>query len=519
MEASFVKNSLMQKGIKLLFFCMLLVVLWTVLFCFESTSFWLKREYLFSQPVMLWIGLTVISVFCVGISAAKGRKYRHSGWVNLLPWAGLLALELVLCFHAYFITGWDVRGIVETAYALAGGEADLHIGYLSQYPNNVSLVMLFAAIIRVVRILLGNPGMDRCIYVLIAFQCVINTFTGILIQYAARRMTDSARLSWAISIVYMAYIGLSPWLMIPYSDSTALIFPTAILTLYLHRENDRFGKWVWPGIGMLAGIGYLIKPQVLIAAIAIGMVEAARQIAAHKFLVCLKRIGSMALVIGLLAVPGLKLLIEAAPIELRPGRSVNMLHYVMMGLNAETNGSYFYDDVVVTYHAEDKHAAQIAVIQSRLAEMGIKGLGEHLKKKTLTNYADGSFAWGCEGEFYSRWIEYKDEQLSPYLRSIVYTGGSRYKAYQTVLQSIWLALLAGCVLCAWSIGKPRHHKESEDEWCVLMLSIIGITLFQAIFEARARYLYLYAPFYVLMGVGGIWYTIKAVMRRTGIKGS
>jgi len=502
-----------QQGVSWLMGVMILAILALVLFGYEGTSFFLKKVYLASQPVMLSAGLAALLLLCGAIFAAKGGARRRPKWVELIPWAGILALELVLCFHAYFITGWDVRGIVDMAYAIAGGEADMHIGYLSQYPNNVVLVMIFAAIIRAVRMLLGNPGIDRCIYVLIVFQCGINTLTGMTLKSAAKRLTGSDRLSWAIAAVYMAYIGLSPWLMIPYSDSVALFFPTAILALYLCRDCAWSAKWTWPGIGLLTGIGYMIKPQVMIVAIAIGIMETARQIAARRPLMWLKRVGSMMLVTALLAVPGMQLLIKASPIEIRPGHSMNMLHYVMMGLNSQTNGSYLNDDVALTYHAEDKHAAQLPVIRERLTAMGADGLAEHLKKKTLTNYADGSFAWSCEGEFYRQWIDYKDEYLSPYLRSVIYIGGSRYDAYQTMLQSIWLAMLAGCVLCAGWLVKEEDGKTCFDAWCVAMLSVIGITMFQTIFEARARYLYLYAPFYVLLGVSGIWHMIQAVTRR------
>lgn len=502
-----------QRGAALLCGAMLLAILALVLFAYGNTEYWLKRTYLLSQPAMLGAGLAALAALCCGVHAVRSCKCRLPKWTALIPWAGLLAVQLVLCFHAYFITGWDVRGIVDTAYALAGGEADMHIGYLSQYPNNVAIVMLFAAIIRVIRMLLGNPGMDRCIYVLIAFQCVINTMTGMLTGYAAKRLTNSRRLSWCVSVVYMAYVGLSPWLMIPYSDSVALIFPAAILALYLIRGDQRFGRWVWPAIGLLTGIGYMIKPQVLIIAIAIGMVETGRMLIEKKPLLWLRRTGSMALIAALLAGPGMQLLIKASPLELRPGRSMNMLHYVMMGLNSETNGSYLYDDVALTYNAADKHAAQMPVIRERLSEMGADGLAEHLKKKTLTNYADGSFAWSCEGEFYREWIADKDEVLSPYLKSIIYTGGSRYNGWQTAQQSIWLALLAGCVLCALWLMKAGDGRAQLDAWSVMMLSLIGITLFQTIFEARARYLYLYAPLYVLMGISGIRTALGAAAKR------
>lgn len=503
---------LMQRGVALLLSVVLVLIMLLVLFAYEETAYSGRREFLASQIAMLCAGASALAGFSVwGVLKEKKGEDGAPRWIDWLPWLMLLLTQLLLCFHAYFITGWDVRGIVETAYAIAGGEADMHHGYLSQYPNNIPLVMLFAAIIRVVRLLLGNPGMDRCVYVLIAFQCVLNTCTGLLMHWTARRMTGSRRLAWCVSAVYMLFVGLSPWLMIPYSDSVALAFPTAILALYQLRGCAKWEKWVWPGIGLLTGLGYMIKPQVLIAAIAIAMVEIVRGFCDRRRKLCLRRVGSLAAILLLIVGPGTRALIKASPIELRPERSVNMLHYVMMGLNPETNGTYSYDDVVLTYHAQDKQAEQVLVIQKRLEDMGIKGLGEHLKKKTLTNYADGTFAWGMEGEFFSRWIEDKDELLSPYLKSIIHTGGSRYPAYQTAMQCVWLALLMGSALCALL----SSGNEKDDALSVAMLSLIGLTLFQLIFEARARYLYIYAPYFVLLGVMGVWHAVGFCLKKTG----
>ena len=50
---------------------------------------------------------------------------------------------------------------------------------------------------------------------------------------------------------------------------------------------------------------------------------------------------------------------------------------------------------------------------------------------------------------------------------------------------------------------------------VMMLSVIGLTMFELIFEARARYLFTYAPVYILLGIGGLWYGIGRIRRRTG----
>lgn len=36
-----------------------------------------------------------------------------------------------------------------------------------------------------------------------------------------------------------------------------------------------------------------------------------------------------------------------------------------------------------------------------------------------------------------------------------------------------------------------------------MLALVGLTLFELIFEARARYLYCYVPLYLLLGSWGL----------------
>ena len=45
-----------------------------------------------------------------------------------------------------------------------------------------------------------------------------------------------------------------------------------------------------------------------------------------------------------------------------------------------------------------------------------------------------------------------------------------------------------------------------------MLTIIGLSLFELLFEARARYLYIYAPFYILLAVYGVREIRSGVLR-------
>ena len=65
------------------------------------------------------------------------------------------------------------------------------------------------------------------------------------------------------------------------------------------------------------------------------------------------------------------------------------------------------------------------------------------------------------------------------------------------MQTLWFGCLAGLLLGFRLAGERK-------EIGVLKLSVIGIFLFETIFEARARYLFLYVPFILLLAMMGIY---------------
>ena len=63
------------------------------------------------------------------------------------------------------------------------------------------------------------------------------------------------------------------------------------------------------------------------------------------------------------------------------------------------------------------------------------------------------------------------------------------------MQSVWILILFFNI---FSLKNIRNYK-----LLVIPLSIIGITIFLLLFESRARYLLLYAPFYIILFVIGM----------------
>ena len=211
---------------------------------------------------------------------------------------------------------------------------------------------------RLFRAVVGDAGIERCAYVLIVAQCAVSACTGWLTQWTARSMTDSRRFSWAVAVGYVLLVSLSPWVMIPYSDGFALLFPMLTLALYIRQQTANNKVLCWAAIGAAAALGYWMKPQGVIMPIAVGIVETARLLSKRAFSAWLKRFGAMAAVLLLLVVPVKRAIISASPFEIDPEADIGVLHYVMLGCNQETDGTVSHEDKVSSYGIEGKQNAR-----------------------------------------------------------------------------------------------------------------------------------------------------------------
>lgn len=176
-----------------------------------------------------------------------------------------------------------------------------------------------------------------------------------------------------------------------------------------------------------------------------------------------------------------------------------MSHFLMMGNNEEGGGLYVGDDVAYSKSfatPQERKKANIQRTFERMKDMGIAGYLRFLAKKMLTVYNDGTYAWGGEGNFFMVVFPQPDNHIAVFLRNIYYADHKYYDIYVTVMQSIWVFVLGAAAVSG--LGK-----ENRQEIIVLMLSIAGLTLFEVLFEARARYLYTYAPVFCILAAIGI----------------
>jgi len=329
-----------------------------------------------------------------------------------------------------------------------------------------------------------------------------------MLRRIAFRITHSLSFSIAVAAVYVGFVSFSPWVLIPYSDSMSLFVP--VLCLYLYQKQQESSRKIpyWIGIGAVSAVGFLLKPQALVLSIAIVIWETLRLLSRNSVRAWSARIGSMVLVLLIGVGPLNGMLREYSLLGVDTTKSVGMMHYFMMGMNPETRGTYSGPDFMDTIYMppEERSSIQLQKGVERIREMGFGGFMELMRDKILINYTDGMFGWGIYGTFFQEMIEDKDDVISPFLKSVVYSSGKHYPSFATGRQCIWVALLMGCLLLPFACCAIRGT-ERQGVLMIMMLAVMGLTAFECIFEALSRYLYAYTPVYLLMGMLGLWYAL------------
>ena len=498
----------------------------------EDISRWYPNQRLFLYIVILFIMICIVyfslKYFCS--KCALLRRLRripfHIDHAVAVCSFILFILQVYIAYNIYFQTGWDVGGdVLPAARLLAAGDiagfAETSADYFSRYPNNIPMTRLFALLLRWNEDFGVWNGQNELMCI-ITVNCVINALTCFLTYRVIKDLMGwkAAIMGYALMIVLA---GLSPWTVITYSDSLALIFPVAILFLYTRKTKRLFLKCLkFVAIISLSCIGYWIKPQTVIVAIAIVVMEFVWHLdswnkkTVTNGLIILLVCGSC---IGIFQ--GLSIQVHTIPgFDRDEERTLDMTHFFMMGLNESVNGTWSGEDIEFSLSlptVEARHKANLKEGWKRIIDFGPVGYIRFLAKKLITAYGDGTFAWAGEGGFWDTMYEPQNDVASPWLRSFYYDTGENYRVWTYTEQSVWLAVL---IFVACNFAGRRSilgHLHTKND-LVILLSLEGLTLYLMLFEVRARYLYTYVPFFVILAVSGLRYMVRIIEKaeKTGM---
>lgn len=430
----------------------------------------------------------------------------------------LIAFQFFIIAGARFIAGWDVW-FITNVYDTN------QVEYFSRYPNQLFLYGAFTGFAHFLQALgISNYYLGLiCLSSLSVAACVPMT------AYVAKRMAGHA-VGYGAFVLSAVMCGLSPWIMVPYSDTFGMFFTVFILWCYVcldkqvqnqdEQTSALAGVHVdaridtrtccrWFLMGLAVVIGYAIKPTVIFVFVAIVVIELIQWFASFaphgsrgsqssKDPYDLRKTATaiVACAFGIVLAFALTSIVKNSTYDVNENAAFSATHFLMMGANPVSGGVWSVSDVELSDAAntpEERSRANLAEFKNRVMAMDLPQANMFLLKKLLTNFADGTFAWEIEGDFYTQIIGTNEAVLNFY--GISSDASLDNNTFAPLSQVLWLFVLAGCILIV--LGRRPLKAETVIAFTLLMLSA-----FLMLFEARARYLFLYLPFFIILGTMG-----------------
>ena len=487
-------------------------------------SYYAKASFVMPNGQLLLMGILLL--VCVVVLFWKkyddrdlNEKYASKRYIIILS-VILFLVQAFVFWHMYFRTGWDVDLVLSIAQEkYLNGEITGDMSwYLSRYQNNL---MITAVLVQIFKWCGMNMALEHVIYVSALVTSALASVAGVLMFSVVKQVAGQSY-AYGAWMVYAVHIGLSPWLTIPYSDAYGLIVPILILWIYCRPTENTKKIWIfrWVAIGFLSYVGLKLKPQIFIVVIAIVGIEALylmqslQKESVQKF--C-KQLLAMLLGVSASILFYSQVVIPTVGFQEFPDVAFGPSHFLMMGLNQKTTGGYSQEDVDFSGSFPDvpsRNQANWEMIKQRILDYGPAGLARHLRDKTMVNFGDGTYAWSVEGSFYLEVYEDRDSHFSPFFKNLYYRGGKCYPWFAAFEQAIWLTLLffsMGSVFYVW-----KRKQDIPEGISALLLALVGLSLFELLFESRARYLFTYGPFFIISACIGLQGYIDLVrsMRKT-----
>ena len=416
-------------------------------------------------------------------------------------------------------------------------------GYYSRYANNLFLTYIFLNVYKIGEVI----GIQNEYFLLLFIQSIIFSVGGFLIYKIADMYFKEKYKIYSICtwIIYMLIVGLSPHIVLTYSDGIGM-FLSLILTYIIfklekdikkdkNKINDGKGKNKLLPKGSISRIilillftnlsilGYYIKPQIIIISISYVIIKIlnipyltylviknknedcknnrrVRKERIKKEIIYYIIVSILIIITGCIIYTHIRKANNSMGINVDKEKRFNITHYAMLGWNPESKGVFTIKDENFSGKYEklkDREKANLEELKRRITEMGLGGVINQIARKILTNYNDGTFS-GVATFVYIRKeynIEGINKELSEFLKNIYYENGKYNMIYTQIMQCLWIGIL---IFNMFSYNDGKSTKIS-----IVILGIIGLFIFEILFEARSRYIFIYVPLYIFLGVIGL----------------
>lgn len=472
-------------------YCTIFIIIIILIFFYDKIDYFKSFDYskmLFAYGILFICLIYTIIYFVCKIFNNTNKKYLYIMWNFFL----VVLLFFMAINYGFKPIDWDANNVMYNAEVIAQNKYyNLDNYYFSRHPNNIFITICISLFFRLANII----KIDGSILIIL-FNSIIFTFTGHVLYKISKKYVKK-ELAIFTYVIYLFLVGFSPWIVIHYSDQAGLWIIILSFYLYIKEKETQNIKYMFLFV-LLQVLGYYIKPQIIFLLISVFIYEIINyKYNKDEIIKILKRIG-ITLIVIVLAIIYVKVIIYFSGFKIDKEKKFGITHYLMMGFNEERNGVWFANDVIFSSNFssyKERKEANINEFKKRVIYYGPKGIGKLFIKKMLTNYNDGTFFWGKEGYFYGDEITSGTNPAKELLKSYYWNDGKNHIIFQSIMQSIWLSIL---FLNIFAFVKVDYKNEIQ----VLKITIIILTIFELLFEARSRYLFIYVPIYIFTCVIG-----------------
>ncbi len=436
-------------------------------------------------PLMAVLAILVVA------GAYICQRFKYNRIIPVLFCIVLIFLQAVAIHYLsvkYYVETWDMGVVYNAAeYYVTNGSFDMgKYDYFLWFPNNSPLYNMFVLLFKIFSLL----GITNTALALNIFNSVLLVISAWFVEKTVQVFIGKEYTGTG----FMFCVALCPfslYAVLAYTDTFSMVFLSAALYFYARAIKDKGNYFVnLTAFALCTAYGSSLKVSVLILAVAAVIDIVLKHNGLRRTLVSLLLVAAVSF--GGFAV--FKTAHENSPFlpDYDYDYTIPYTHWVMMGLNGL--GGYNDDDYQnITLQYPDKETRQQANIEEiihRIEEKGAAGMVDHLKNKLSFIYSEGTF-----GACYK--LDRAVVRPNGLHEYIIYLG-SRFSLLGNYSLALFMMML---VFITFAVFMGIKNKDTSA--VMPAISLVGVTIFLLMWEARARYILNFLPIFILMTCFGI----------------
>ena len=468
---------------KLMLIILLVLVLY-VTYCSIFNIYEIKGQL---SSIVLLLGV-IISIGLFISLKNFFSKLRYKTLNKIAIGVCIVFFILLIIFGKFImaIPGYDSADLQQQAIKMLENDGKFNDEeYFSIYTNQVPATILIYYIYKI-GIIFGISHLRMLTTVINALFISITAFFTYL---SVKKLSD-----YKSGLITLIFFVLNPifYIYASYYYTDTLCMPFAAVAIYLFIsaiKNDSTKKAIISliGSGILVMLGFRIRAVLIILPVAMIL-----QIILNNKINKSTLINIASIVSGCFIGLFIYILISS-PFNVPKNKDMKFpaIHWVMIGLNKETDGAWTDTEYKYTKKyetAEAKKEADLKMIKKRLKTLGIRGYIDLSKIKLSQTWSNGQYhAWDHLDNV---------ENINEFYQ---YINGNKQKFMIYYLQICKVLLL---LLFTISVAKEILKQDEEELNSFIYISMFGAFLFYMLWEVMCRYSLSFLPWMILtFGIG------------------